>query len=130
MNTEHKVVDLVPAWAVHQNHGELGGFYIRSFGPVAKGHVERGHLHYIDHLTFVESGAVAVKWRSQDGKRSGEIKRIEAPNFVEVKADAWHEVTALEDGTRYRCLFAAAEARALAEGPTDPILISYMGARR
>lgn len=103
----------IPAWTPEHNRGFVGGLYIRPFGPVAVGYVHEGHAHYIDHAMFVESGAVRVDWSSPDG-RSGSLI-VEAPNFVNVKAEASHRIEALEDGTRWRCIFAEAEAEKLSD---------------
>lgn len=105
----------VPAWDETNNHGFIGGLYIRPFGPVNKGYVHEGHAHYIDHAMFVEAGAVKVDWKN--GGRSGSVV-IEAPNFVPVKAEASHQIEALEDGTRWRCIFAEAEAAKIEDAET------------
>lgn len=114
-----EVVDLIAPWAIEHNQGFIGGFYVRCFGPFEAGAVSGGaHSHWIDHLTFIEAGAVSISWSTPDG-RSGLLKRVEAPNMIEVKANAAHKITALEDGTRWRCMFAQAEAERLdqTEGP-------------
>ena len=109
--------ELIPAWTAHHNGGFIGGLYIRPFGPVAAGYVHEGHAHYIDHAMFVENGRVRVTWSTPDG-RAG-VLEIEAPNFITVKAEASHRIEALDDGTRWRCIFAEAEAQKLvdADGP-------------
>lgn len=109
----------VPAWAVEHNSGFIGGFYIRPFGPMEKGNSHTGHAHHIDHMMFVEKGKVQVDW--VNGDRSGTLI-VESPNFVTVKAEAFHTVTALVNDTRWRCIFAEAECQKLiAEGANTPI---------
>jgi hypothetical protein len=104
--------------------GFFGGIYSRPFGPHAKGFVHKGEEHYIDHATFVEIGAVKVTWRSPDG-RSGEVI-VEGPNFIPIKAEEWHEVEVLIDGTKWFCIFSEAEGDKLdGENP-----VPYMMERR
>jgi hypothetical protein len=108
----------------HYEQGFFGGIYSRPYGPHPKGFVHDGHEHHIDHATFIEAGAVKVKWRAPDG-RSGEVI-VEAPNFVPIKAEELHSLEALVDGTKWRCLFAEAEGDKLdAEKP-----VPYMMERR
>ena len=101
----------VPAWSSDHNHGFIGGLYIRPFGPLKAGAFHEGHRHFIDHATFVEYGAVRIDWKAEDGRNG--VVVVEAPNFIPVKATAVHKVTALIEGTRYRCIFAEAEAEKL-----------------
>ena len=102
---------LVPAWSNEHNRGLIGGLYIRPFGPVAKGYQHKGHRHYIQHAMFVEAGSVRVHWRGTDGREG--VLVVHAPNFINVKAEAYHQITALEDGTRWRCIFSEKEAEGL-----------------
>lgn len=115
---------LIPANSVEHNNGFIGGFYIRCFGPYEKGAAADGHAHWIDHMMFVEAGAVRVDWKAPDG-RAGSVE-IEAVNFVTIKAEAEHRIEALEDGTKWRCMFAAAEAEKLVD---DQGPIPYMMGR-
>lgn len=98
-----KTIKFIPGWAVQQNSGFIGGHYIRPFGPHAAGYGHDGHKHYIDHITFIESGAYRV-----EGEETL-IERVEAPNFLNVEKDRTHRFVALEDGSRHRCIFAKGE---------------------
>lgn len=108
----------VPAWDEANNSGFIGGLYVRPFGPFPRGYIHEGHAHYIDHAMFVEAGAVKVTWTNSAEGTAG-VAVIEAPAFVPVKAEAEHQNEVLEDGTRWRCIFAEAEAEKLgdADGP-------------
>lgn len=87
--------------------GYFGGIYARKFGPVAAGFVHEGHTHYVDHVTFLMSGRVRVRY-----SRGGEMEKsavFVAPILFEIRADTCHEITALEDGTAWSCVFAKPE---------------------
>lgn len=104
--------------------GFFGGIYSRPFGPHAKGFVHKGEEHYIDHATFLECGSVRVTWSAPDG-RSG-VVTVEGPNFIPLKAQEVHSIEVLQDGTKWRCLFAEAEGNKLdAEKP-----VPYMMERK
>lgn len=107
----------IPAWTIEHNRGFVGGLYIRPFGPYEAGVVHEGHAHYIDHAMFVESGSVRVDWSAPDGRAGSVI--VESPNFVNVKAEASHRIEALENGTRWRCIFAEAEAEKVSDAEGD-----------
>lgn len=107
MRAPERGVEYIAGWTAHYNGGDLGGFYIRPHGPVVEGYIHSGHAHYIDHLMFVEAGSVRVDWRAPDGETGFVV--IDSPNFWPVKMEFWHQIKALKNGTRWRCLFAAAE---------------------
>jgi hypothetical protein len=88
--------------------GFFCGLYIRPNGPKKKGEVHAGHAHYIDHATFVDTGSVHIHQRFTDGSVKEFI--VEAPNVFPVPAECHHTITAMEDGTTWRCVFSVALA--------------------
>jgi hypothetical protein len=87
--------------------GSFGGIYFRKFGPLAKGFVHEGHRHYQDHITSLMTGAVRVKYRLVNDLASDPLRSAVffAPINFEIKANVYHEIEVLEDGTSYQCLF-------------------------
>lgn len=80
-----------------------GNIYIRKNEDLPLGHVTPGHFHEFDHTTIVFLGAVRVKATLPDGLI---IERdFHAPNHFLVRKDVLHEITALEDGTTYWCVY-------------------------
>ena len=85
--------------------GSFGGIYFRKHGPFDAGYVHNGHRHYNDHITNVMTGSVRVRYRS---KADGDVEKSAvfiAPINFAVAADVYHEITVLEDGTAWQCLF-------------------------
>lgn len=106
---------VIPANAPECRTGFFGGLYVRQFGPVEKGYQHDGHKHAIDHGMRVNSGSVRVHWRGQ-GKEG--IRIVHAPAWQVVPAKVYHQITALEDGTEWECVFSEAEAERA--GLNDP----------
>lgn len=107
---------LVPAGSLPNNRGFIGGLYIRPFGPFNEGRSEQGHEHYIDHATFVLSGAVRIE--TDNG-----VWEVEAPNFMHVPKDVRHKLTAVKDGRRHWLLSPAIvglEGRTVTGNETGP----------
>jgi quercetin dioxygenase-like cupin family protein len=79
--------------------GYFGNIWVRqhSFDAGAKG---GGHKHHFDHVTMLAQGKVRVQIQGQ------EPKEFTAPTFIVIKKELSHEITALEDGTVYYCVFA------------------------
>ena len=92
------------------NSGLIGGLYIRCFGPFVAGRSINGHQHHIDHATFVEEGKVRIEISDSRFGPKTKVMVVEAPNFIHVPATAFHKITALADGTKWRCIFSAVEA--------------------
>lgn len=81
-----------------------GNLYIRPSFKLPKGHTTHTHRHNFDHTTIVWEGAIHVKEIIDDEiTREQDFKRSE---FFLVKANAKHEITVLEDGTTYWCVYA------------------------
>lgn len=68
-----------------------------------------GHAHQFDHVTMVVQGAVRIAAKPPDGTTREIIKRA-AGDFrdrvVNIRAGVEHEITALEDGTEFLCIYA------------------------
>lgn len=91
----------------------LGNIFVRTGGPMKKGEVVRTHCHNFDHVTYIPHGAALIEQMTPpDGDDEGRVLQAvtksaaEGRNFVLIKAECWHRITALEDGTIYHCIFA------------------------
>lgn len=80
-----------------------GNVFIRKNGGLKKGDVCGGHTHNFDHTTIVFTGAVHVKALTPDGRVIEQD--FAAPSHFLVKAEVRHEITALEDGTEFWCVY-------------------------
>lgn len=79
-----------------------GNVFIRP-NELAKGDVTQGHTHNFDHTTIVFKGAILIRAETPDGRR---IEReFRAPAHALILAHVRHEITALEDGTVYWCVY-------------------------
>lgn len=80
-----------------------GNIYIRPITLAKKGQKIAGHKHNFDHTTIIFTGSVHVRGVCPDGRI---IERdFEAPSHFLVLKDVEHEITALEDGTTYWCVY-------------------------
>lgn len=79
-----------------------GNIYIRP-NKLAKGEFAKGHTHHFDHTTIFFKGAFHVKATLPDGSV---IERdFAAPAHCLIRADVEHEITALEDGSEFWCVY-------------------------
>lgn len=114
-----KAPEEIEIWAGHRfeaNHGSIGRFFLRRFGPFPVGFVHRGGRHYIDHITHIESGALLVHERGEN--ESWRI--IEAPNFVNIAAGNLHNFIVVAEQTRWYCIFAEKHVEELDPTPERP----------
>jgi quercetin dioxygenase-like cupin family protein len=83
-----------------------GNIFIRPNRNMMKGDVIQGHKHNFDHTSFVVKGSVHVKAVTPDGRViEGDFgEAYNTPHFL-VLADVEHEITALEDGTSFYCIY-------------------------
>lgn len=119
--------------------GFYGNVWWRLHGLAKVGDVHAGHTHPHDHVTLLLSGAVRIAWHYDDevwakidqtGRvRSGvkEYSAKDGPVGVPVKAECCHEITALEDGTRFMCLFALRDVDGSVVDYYDPSAWMYEG---
>jgi hypothetical protein len=89
-----------------EQFGPCGNLYIRPMRFPEVGSIVRGHTHQYDHLTVVFTGSVNL--RACDVLDSGKMieMQVKAPAWIRVAKGWWHELTALEPGTRADCVFA------------------------
>lgn len=83
---------------------ESGNIYIRPNVMEKAGEVIHGHAHRFDHTSIVFTGAVRVKAKLLDGRTIEQD--FTAPAHFLVLAGVEHEITALEDGTTFWCVYA------------------------
>lgn len=84
-----------------------GNIFIRPTTFAAVGDKTQGHTHNFDHTTIVYSGAVHVRAVTPDGRV---IERdFRAPAHFLVLAEVKHEITALEAGSTFWCVYAHRE---------------------
>lgn len=87
-----------------EQHGEMasGNIYLRPAVLNHKGDKIHGHEHHFDHTTFIVAGKVHVIATHGDERKEGEF--VAGQHFL-VLAEWEHEITALEDNTRFTCIY-------------------------
>lgn len=86
-----------------QPEWQSGNIFIRPNVLEKAGDKVTGHKHNFDHTTIVFSGAIRVKAKLPSG---AEIEReFTAPAHCLIKAGVEHEITALQDGTLFWCVY-------------------------
>lgn len=93
------------------NEWVSGNIFIRPSQMMAAGDVVKGHKHNFDHTTIVFSGAVRIKATLLDGsviEREFRSPRPDnhLPSHALIRAGVEHEITAIEDGTIFWCVYA------------------------
>ncbi len=81
--------------------------------PHMKGDVVQGHTHNFDHMTYVPRGSFLVEVLGDDGVavlQSKEVRASDRYNFVLIKKDRCHRLTALEDNSEYHCVYSHRDA--------------------
>lgn len=83
-----------------------GNIFIRP-NPMEMGEVRQGHTHNFDHTTIVFKGSVRVRaWKTIGDQRALIAERdFAAPSHFLIRKDIEHEITALEDGTVFWCVY-------------------------
>lgn len=84
-----------------------GNIFIREMRFEKKGHVVSGHTHNFDHTTYVAKGSLRIEALDDDDKvvRSVDKKATEGHNWVLIKANVRHQITALEDESMGHCIY-------------------------
>jgi quercetin dioxygenase-like cupin family protein len=77
----------------------VSNVYIRMMTFKKTGDEEQGHCHPFDHASLLSTGALRVEVE-------GEVKDFTAPAVILIKADAHHQLTALQDNTVVSCVHA------------------------
>lgn len=91
-----------------------GFLKIRPSGILAKGKSIPAHVHKFDHVTLLLAGSARVRLGAEY------VDLLEPGAEVNVPAGVEHQVTALEDGTTYFCLYAHRDAEGkISRTPAD-----------
>lgn len=88
------MITIGPTFQVTQNNTIISVFHAN------KGQGLPRHEHYFSHLTMCHAGSCAVR---KEGKELVMTKNTQPINLV---ANEWHEIEALEDGTVFVNVFA------------------------
>lgn len=80
-----------------------GNIYVRENVLAKKGDWTKGHKHQFDHTTYVIQGALHATTTHPDGTIL-ERDFIQGQWFL-VRQGVEHEITALEDNTKYHCIY-------------------------
>lgn len=88
------MITVNPMFQVTQNNTTISVFHAN------KGQGLPRHEHYFSHLTMCHAGSCAVR---KEGKELVMTKNTQPINLV---ANEWHEIEALEDGTVFVNIFA------------------------
>lgn len=85
-----------------------GNIFIREMRFSEVGEIVQGHTHNFDHTTYVVSGSVLIEALNEDGSvRQSVVKKAsEGHNWVLIRKDVCHKLTALESGTICHCVYA------------------------
>lgn len=85
-----------------------GNIFIREMGFAKAGDVVEGHTHNFDHTTYIVRGAIQIESLNEDGSvKQSTIKRaVNGHNWVLIKKDVKHRLTAMEDGSMGHCVYA------------------------
>lgn len=88
-----------------------GNVMIRPSPMMAAGQYVQGHTHHFDHTTVVFRGAIRIKATTPDGRVIEREFRSPRPDYAGpshalIKAEVTHEITAIEDGTIFWCVYA------------------------
>jgi quercetin dioxygenase-like cupin family protein len=85
-----------------------------------RGEVIHGHKHNKAHLTIMAAGSVHVRsWNDGCGCGEGVEYTLGLGDVLEIKADWFHEITALEDNTIYHCTFFSPDSKSLEDAVWD-----------
>jgi quercetin dioxygenase-like cupin family protein len=90
-----------------------GNIFIREMRFEKAGDVVEGHAHNFDHTTYVARGALKIERLDADGSvENTVVKRAsDGHNWVLVRADVCHRLTALEDASMGHCIYAHRDAQ-------------------
>lgn len=94
-----------------------GNVFIRPNTMSKAGDLIQGHKHNFDHTSIVFKGSVRVKALLPAGAIEREFK---APAHFLVLKGVEHEITALEDGTEFWCVYSHRE-------PQGDVVQEYTG---
>lgn len=101
----------------------MGNIFARTESHMPKGNVVEGHTHTFDHVTFVTAGSFEVTRKNLDGSVETATVIAGMPPIL-IKAECEHTLVALEDNSKYYCIYAHRVPQA--DG-TDVVVQSYSG---
>lgn len=84
-----------------------GNIFIREMRFDRAGDVVHGHTHTFDHTTYCARGGLLIE--KMDGDTviaSTEVRATDGLNWVLIRAEDKHRITALEDGSLGHCIYA------------------------
>lgn len=84
-----------------------GNIFIREMEFPKAGDVVDGHTHNFDHTTYVIRGALLIEALDADGQvlRATTKRASDGHNWVLIKADVCHRLTALEGNSMGHCIY-------------------------
>ena len=90
-----------------------GNIFIREMAFDKAGDVVESHTHNFDHTTYVIRGALKIESLDAEGNvlKSVEKKASNGHNWVLIKKDVIHRLTALEDNSMGHCIYAHRDAQ-------------------
>jgi len=90
--------------------GPYGNIYRRSMALKEFGAQFEGHEHNYDHITYLIRGKVLRKTIAHKGAPAIE-EIFEAPSAMLIRAECWHEFTALTDDVIAECVYAIRDSK-------------------
>lgn len=99
-----------------------GNIFIREMAFEKVGSVIEGHAHNFDHTTYVVRGSVKVEALDASGAvvKTAIKRAVDGHNWVLIRADTSHRLTALEDNSMGHCIYSH-------RNPQGEIVESYDG---
>lgn len=84
-----------------------GNIYIREGVLAKKGDFVDGHTHNFDHTTYIAHGSIKVEQLDDKGNVLKEAVKSSSTtkNWVLIKKDVVHRLTAMEDNSIYHCIY-------------------------
>lgn len=84
-----------------------GNIYVREGFLDKAGDFVDGHTHNFDHTTYIARGKVKIEQLDEDGKVVKEVTKDSSMgrNWVLIKKDVHHRLTALTDNSLYHCIY-------------------------
>jgi hypothetical protein len=85
-----------------------GNIFIREMAFEKAGDAVAGHTHNFDHTTYISRGSVKIESLDADGNVLKSIVKSASMghNWVLIKDDVCHRLTALEDNSMGHCIYA------------------------
>jgi hypothetical protein len=80
-----------------------GNIFIRPIHLQMVGQQIKGHTHNFDHTTIILTGSVNILVERPD--KTTYEQSVAAPNFLLIRAQYKHEITALEENTTLFCVY-------------------------